>query len=147
MASSFSIIPFCPEQLGGLPTPREPASIVGGDGRDLIAGRARVINATGEDVTGAFSKGAEESLRIARLIKVKIALLKEKSPSCGLSTPYCDREEGSGIGITAALFNESGIKVLGIDGGDEFPELEFVNLFKEVYGETPAWSSKSHIPE
>jgi len=140
-ASSINIIPFCPEQLGGLPTPRLPATIVGGDGMDVLSGKARVINSKGEDITGAFRKGAEEALKLARLFKAKIGVLKERSPSCGLSTPYCDIPEGSGIGVTAAIFNLSGIKTMEIHEGDDFPTKEFLALFEESYDSVPVFGS------
>jgi len=132
-SSSTNFIPFCPEQLGGLPTPRPPADIKGGDGRDVLSGKARVINAKGEDVTIAFRKGAEESLRLARLFGVRIALLKDKSPSCGMSTVYCEGSTESGMGVTAALFESSGIKMMEIDEEDfSIPDLTM--LIEEAYG-------------
>ena len=79
--SQMHVIPICPEQLGGLPTPRPPSSIVNGDGDEVLRGRARVINDRGEDVTEAFVKGARETLALARLTGAKKALLKDKSPS------------------------------------------------------------------
>ncbi len=137
----MNIIPFCPEQLGGLPTPRPPATIVGGDGMDILSGKARVINSKGEDVTGGFRRGAEQALNLARLFKAKIAVLKERSPSCGLSTPCCDIPEGSGIGVTAAIFNLSGIKMMEIHEGDNFPTREFLALFEGTYDSMPVFSS------
>lgn len=141
MASSINIIPFCPEQLGGLSTPRPPARIVGGDGRDLLSGKAKVLNSIGQDVSEAFRTGAEESLKLARLAKAKIAVLKDRSPSCGLTTPYCDIAEESGMGVTAALFNSSGIRTIEIHEGDDFPTPEFIALFEEVYGIIPIIST------
>ncbi len=95
-------IPVCPEQLGGLPTPRPPAEIIGGDGLAVLEGRARVINQQGEDVTQAFIKGAEEALRLAKLFGVRRAILKSRSPSCGL-TPK--------VGVAAARLLAAGITV------------------------------------
>jgi uncharacterized protein YbbK (DUF523 family) len=106
------IIPICPEQLGGLPTPRPPSTIVNGDGEEVLRGRARVINDRGEDVTGAFLKGARESLALAKLTGAQKAFLKGKSPSCGLRTPYCETATGYGIGVTAALLLCNGIEVV-----------------------------------
>jgi uncharacterized protein YbbK (DUF523 family) len=137
IASSINFIPFCPEQLGGLPTPRPPANIVGGDGRDVLSGDAKVINSHGEDVTDAFSRGANESLKLARLMGAEIALLKDKSPSCGLFTPYCDMLNERGIGVTAALFNSSGIRTLEIGRSDDFPSQQFIALIEELYGRSP----------
>ena len=97
-----SWIPVCPEQLGGLPTPRTAADLVGGDGYDVLDGRARVINRDGLDVTGQFIRGAEQCLAIARAQNIKSALLKARSPSCGLSPQH---------GVTAALLTRNGITV------------------------------------
>lgn len=131
-ASSANIIPFCPEQLGGLPTPRHPARIVGGDGRDVLSGKATVINNMGEDVTDAYKKGAEEALSVARLVRSRIALLREKSPSCGLTTPYCEKSTNSGMGVTAALFRRSGIKTFDINPKEDFPPPNFLELLREM---------------
>jgi uncharacterized protein YbbK (DUF523 family) len=106
------VIPICPEQLGGLPTPRSPSRIVNGDGKEVLKGHARVINSQGKDVTEAFLKGARESLKLARIAGVKKAILKDKSPSCGLTTPYCETDTGYGIGVTAALLLNEGIEIL-----------------------------------
>jgi len=104
------IIPICPEQLGGLSTPRPPAVMEGGDGWDVLHGRARVVDETGRDVSEAFVRGAWEALRIARLFEVGRAVLKARSPSCGLCTPYCDKT-GGGMGVTASLLSSEGLEV------------------------------------
>ncbi|WP_078554104.1 DUF523 domain-containing protein [Bacillus alkalicellulosilyticus] len=104
----------CPEQLGGLPTPRLPAEIVGGDGYDVLDGRARVVNSAGEDVTKQFIAGAYQSLKIAQKIRATEAILKENSPSCGSGNIYDGTFTGNkvdGIGVTAALFERHNIKV------------------------------------
>ena len=132
LASSARIIPVCPEQLGGLPTPRPPARMVGGNGPDVITGMAKVINSLGEEVTSAFIKGAEESLRIARLAGAEIAILKDKSPSCGVSTARCDGLEGPGMGVTAAVFRKSGIRMMEVGGEEAFSPSEFMRLLKDI---------------
>lgn len=114
MAKEMQFIPICPEQLGGLPTPRAPSNIVRGDGKGVLAGHARVINSLKEDVTGAFIKGAEETLKLARLTDAKKAILKNKSPTCGLNTPYCETDTGYGLGVTAALLLSAGIEIIEI---------------------------------
>ncbi|GAW91454.1 DUF523 domain-containing protein [Calderihabitans maritimus] len=109
------LVLVCPEQLGGLPTPRLPAEIVDGDGVQVLSGRARVINSRGEDVTEAFLKGAEEVLRIARLTGSKQAVLKARSPSCGTRRIYDGTFRGRlrpGSGVTAALLRKHGVKVI-----------------------------------
>lgn len=73
------LIPVCPEQLGGLPTPRPPCER-GADGR--------VRDKAGEDRTAAFERGAEETLTILRLTGCRAAILKAKSPSCGKGMIY-----------------------------------------------------------
>jgi uncharacterized protein YbbK (DUF523 family) len=93
-------IPFCPEQLGGLPTPREAADIVGGDGEDVVAGRAKVLGKSGTDYSEAFIRGARQVLQIARSQQVSGVLLKARSPSCGISGT---------IGVTAALLRQTGL--------------------------------------
>ncbi|CCQ92377.1 conserved hypothetical protein [[Clostridium] ultunense Esp] len=104
----------CPEQLGGLSTPRLPAEIVGGSGEDVLDGKARVMDMEGNDVTDAFLKGAEETLRIARMYGCKGAVLKESSPSCGSTLIYdgtFSRHKIPGQGVTAALLRRNGVEV------------------------------------
>src|SRR5690554_5343526 len=74
-------IPVCPEQMGGLPTPRNPAEIVGGDGDDVLDGKAKVIDNQGNDVTQQFVEGAREALAMAQAVGATEAILKERSPS------------------------------------------------------------------
>ena len=95
-------IPVCPEQLGGLPTPREAADIVGGDGKDVLAGKARVMTKSGIDLTADFIRGAEQVLHIAQLQHIDIAFFKARSPSCAVH---------GRIGVTAALLQSCGIEL------------------------------------
>lgn len=107
-------IPVCPEQLGGLTTPRQPSEIQGGNGDTVLAGQARVFSKEGDDVTDAFIKGAKETLRIAQTVGATEAILKEGSPSCGSCRIYNGRFEGKcmeGMGVTAALLQRHGIAV------------------------------------
>jgi len=115
VAQEIQFIPICPEQLGGLSTPRAPSCIVKGDGKQVLSGHARVINSLGKDVTEAFIKGARESLKLARLTGATKAILKNKSPSCGLNTPYCETDTGYGLGVTAALLLSAGIEIIEIN--------------------------------
>ena len=131
--SLYNFIPFCPEQLGGLPTPRPSANIVGGDGRDVLSGKARVINSRGEDVTDAFRRGAEESLRLARLSGARVALLRERSPSCGVSTSYFESSGNSGIGVTAAILESAGIKIVELGPRRKISKTELTVLLGHVY--------------
>lgn len=95
-------IPVCPEQLGGLPTPREAADIHGGTGHDVLSGTARVLTKTGEDVSAQFIKGAEQVLEIAQQQHIDGVILKANSPSCGVHKK---------LGVTAALLLQHGYRV------------------------------------
>jgi uncharacterized protein YbbK (DUF523 family) len=125
--ASVHIIPFCPEQLGGLSTPRPPANIIRGDGSDVLDGAGKVIDAEGRDFTGAFRKGAYEALRLARVLGASLAVVKDRSPSCGLITPHCEKE-GGGPGVTAALFGREGIELLAQGRGVPFFRDRFLKL-------------------
>ena len=107
-------LPVCPEQLGGLPTPREPAEITGGDGGDVLAGRARVLGRSGANLTAAFVRGAEQTLLLARALPVTAAVLKARSPSCGVGRIYdgtFTRTQRDGSGVAAAALARLGIKL------------------------------------
>ncbi|HHV08644.1 MAG TPA: DUF523 domain-containing protein [Firmicutes bacterium] len=107
-------IPFCPEVSGGLLVPRAPAEIQGGTGHDVLAGTARVINSCGQDVTAAYVRGSEAGVALAKHLGVRRAVLKEKSPACGVHLIY----DGSfrrllrpGQGVFAAALAAAGIEV------------------------------------
>lgn len=109
------LIPICPEQMGGLPTPRPPAEIVGGDGEDVLDEKAHVVTAEGKDKTEEFRRGAYSALEIARLHGTTHAVLKSKSPSCGCGQIYDGSFAGNlttGDGVTTALFRRHGIQIL-----------------------------------
>ena len=94
----------CPEQLGGLTTPRLPCEIING----------RVIRKDGADVTAEFERGARECLALAELTGAKSAILKAKSPSCGFGRVYDGSFSGrviEGDGVFGALCRENGISV------------------------------------
>lgn len=107
-------VPVCPEQLGGLMTPRCPAEIENGEGEDVLKRMRNVKTRDGEDVTEAFVKGAEETLKIAKLLEAKEAILKEGSPSCGSCRIYdgtFQNQRKSGSGVTATLLRKHGISI------------------------------------
>ena len=104
-------IPICPEELGGLPTPRARSRIQGGDGFDVLRGRARVLDDAGNDVTGAFVTGALEALRQIKANRVRTCFMKDKSPSCGLGG---GPGSGSPIGVAAALLVGQGVEVVEV---------------------------------
>ena len=95
-------IPICPEQAGGLATPRSPAVITGGNGFDVLAGRARVVTVDEQDVTDNFIRGAEQALQLARAKSITTAILKSGSPSCGVHGV---------IGVTAAMLSCHGFEL------------------------------------
>lgn len=104
LAQKARLIPYCPECMGGLPTPRPPAERQG----------ERVINAEQEDVTAQYRRGAEGALELCRILHCRKAILKAKSPSCGYGQIY-DGTFGKnlvpGNGVTAALLEENGISI------------------------------------
>ena len=110
-----ALLPVCPEQLGGMPTPRVPQEIQGGVGEDVLNGKCKVMNKDGEDVTRQFVTGAEETLKIARQFKVTGFIAKSGSPSCGCGQIYDGSFSGrliDGDGVTAALLRRSGVKII-----------------------------------
>ena len=84
LLESEKILPICPEQLGGLPTPRAPSNLVGGNGFDVLDGNAKIINIYGDDNTEAFIEGAYAALDMISKQKIRRCFLKDKSPSCGV---------------------------------------------------------------
>lgn len=108
-------IVVCPEQLGGLPTPRPASRIVGGDGFDVLSGNARVVSEKGEDVTDYFLRGAEETLRLARMAGVKKVIFKDKSPSCGVKKIHRGDQLADGCGVTTALLIKEGFEVVAAE--------------------------------
>ncbi|MEI0517082.1 DUF523 domain-containing protein [Brachyspira murdochii] len=106
ISSGYNIIPVCPEQLGGLTTPRKPAEIING----------KVINIDNEDVTENFIKGADEVLKLSKLYNIELAILKEKSPSCGFGEIYdgtFNKVLIKGNGICADLLSNNNVKIIG----------------------------------
>ena len=98
-------IPVCPEQLGGLPTPRPAAEQL----------KRRVVDAKGNDYTAAFWKGAKEGLKIAKMAKCRVAILKSKSPSCGSGLVYdgtFSSKLKKGNGIFSAMLKRNGIRAV-----------------------------------
>jgi len=113
--SEGRVVPVCPEVAGGLPVPRLPAEIAnGGGGPKVLAGVAEVVDANGRDVSRHFLKGAEQALECARSNGIRIAILKEGSPSCGTSFTYDGTFTATKVpnpGVTAALLQQAGIHV------------------------------------
>jgi uncharacterized protein YbbK (DUF523 family) len=117
LKEKHTLIPVCPEVMGGLPTPR-PASEIQRDGS--------LVSVEGTDVTEEYRRGAETVLAIAREEWATVAILKEKSPACGKGRVYDGSFTGTlreGNGVCAALLLENGIRVLGESEIDEINAL------------------------
>jgi len=107
----------CPECLAKLPVPRCPSEIVGGDGEDVLDGRARVLAQDGSDRTAEFIEGAQKTLEAAKRCGATRAYFKSKSPSCGCGRIYDGTFSGvlrDGDGVTVALLKRNGIEVVEI---------------------------------
>ena len=106
---------LCPEQLGGLTTPREPAEIEPGKtAADVLAGEGKVVTITGQDVTGQYVRGAQEVLAFCQEIGIETAVMAATSPSCGSQQTYDGTHSGTlrtGRGVTAELLVQNGIRV------------------------------------
>jgi uncharacterized protein YbbK (DUF523 family) len=119
----FSPVPFCPEQLAGMPTPRPPAQFFGGDGRALLLGKAELINEAGENVSQLYVKGCQQALLLIELLGLKKLFLKEKSPCCGVNRVWVEGDIVEGSGILKALIEQKGLDI-HVLAGDEFSEGE-----------------------
>ncbi len=115
-----NVIPVCPEQLGGLSTPRCASAIETGRGEDVLDSKSIVVNERGEDVSRQFIKGAREVLKIAKLTGAKKIIVKSDSPSCGLGVTLKGRiengkffiEKVKGNGVAVSLLKRNGIQVI-----------------------------------
>ncbi|ASE34914.1 DUF523 domain-containing protein [Mammaliicoccus sciuri] len=117
-------ISICPEILGGLQVPREPAEIIGGDGYDVWNDQAKVMTVAGRDVTIQFKEGAKRALSIIKDLNADTVILKSDSPSCGSTVIYDGTFTGNkkeGVGVTTALFTLNGINV--------YDEKTFLTIF------------------
>jgi uncharacterized protein YbbK (DUF523 family) len=113
--NKFVPIPVCPEQLAGLATPRPKTFFSIGTGAEVLDGSGTVVNEQGETINEIFLRGALETVKIARLAGCQSALLKERSPSCGVLQVYQGRKKVAGQGVTAALLQRNGIDLLSED--------------------------------
>lgn len=109
-------VPYCPEESGGLSTPRPPAWIESRNAEAVIDGKDRVVTVEGDDVSEAFLRGARGALDTCRKHEITRAYLKERSPSCGVANTHVDAIAVPGPGVTAALLAREGIEVIGVEG-------------------------------
>jgi len=108
-------VPVCPEQMGGLPTPRAKSHLTGGDGWAVLAGKAKVLSDSGQDVTPEFLRGAQECVKLAKLFSATHAYLKQRSPSCGWGVVTVDGKVCEGVGVAAAALEAAGVQIVAID--------------------------------
>ena len=121
------VVPFCPEVAGGLPVPRNPVEISGGEGKDVLSGQGKTLDNAGNNLTEAFVAGAQETLLLAKKHNIKLAVLKEGSPSCGSHLIYDGLFRGikiPGKGVTARLLEQNGIET--------FNEEELENVLQNL---------------
>ena len=110
--NNLTPIPVCPEQLAGMSTPREKTFFLSGDGRDVLTQQGSVVSASGQSMNDVFCRGAKMVLQIAQLSNCQQALLKERSPSCGVHQIYLGDECVKGAGVTTALLINEGLEVI-----------------------------------
>ena len=113
-ADGTEAVPFCPEEAGGLGTPRPPAQLRDGDGDAVADGVARVIDELGADVTEAFLDGARQAVETAQREGCDTAFLKERSPSCGCGHVHTDAGLVRGCGVTTALLRRAGVATISV---------------------------------
>lgn len=121
------ILPFCPEVAGGLPVPRLPAEIKGGDGSAVLCERAKVVRSDDIDVTASFILGASKAVGLVKEKDISLAIMKDGSPSCGSARIYDGTFTGTSVpgkGVTAALLENLGVLV--------FTENEIETLYAEI---------------
>ena len=115
--NKYNLIPICPEQLGGLATPRAPAEIHSGEGSDVLQGAACIINTNNENITDNFISGAKQALMLAKKFKAECFIGHPKSPSCSCCKIYNGTFTGTlklGLGVTATLLKQNGIKIVDL---------------------------------
>ncbi|MDX8390009.1 MAG: DUF523 domain-containing protein [Mariprofundaceae bacterium] len=107
-------VAFCPEVAGGLAVPRAAAELQDGDAMSVLTGRSRIMTELGIDVTASFLQGAEYALQLCKENSIRLAILKDHSPSCGTTQIHDGRFTGQkvpGMGITATQLHRHGIRV------------------------------------
>jgi len=112
LRKKYILFPVCPEQLGGLQTPRPPSFFIEGDGSQTLQGIDNLKNNKNENVSSLFRRGAEDALKICQLLNIKTAILKERSPSCGTHYIYLKEKLTKGMGVTASILKSNDIRVM-----------------------------------
>ena len=102
----------CPEELGGLLTPRERAEFLEGEGKDVISGKGKIITSSGKDITSQMIRGAKKVLAMAKKHDIRYAIMKKNSPSCGCGKIYRKGVLVKGDGVTTALLKREGFKII-----------------------------------
>ncbi len=115
-ARGLDAVPFCPEEEGGLGTPRPAAWIETGSAAAVCDGEARMVTESGADVTAGFLAGARKALETCRANGIERAFLKERSPSCGVRNTHVAGKLVEGPGVTAELLGRAGIEIEGVEG-------------------------------
>ena len=110
-AENLRPLPVCPEQLGGLPTPRSKVWFTTGDGKGFLNKEAILIDELSDNPGMHFLRGAEETLKIAQICGCQRAILKQRSPSCGSEKIYRNGALTNGVGVTCALLQQAGLAV------------------------------------
>lgn len=121
-AARGRLVPICPEVAGGLPIPRPLAEIQGGPAEAILTGRAVIRNVEGQDVTAPYLAGAKAALALARRVGARVAILKERSPSCGSHVVHdgtFQRHLIPGQGLTALVLRAGGLQVYSEEDLDE----------------------------
>lgn len=116
-------IPVCPEQLSGLATPRPKCWFKHGDGEAALSGNGELCDEFGNDVTAPFMDGARQTLTIAKMTNCHMAILQQRSPSCGTRWIYLNQQLTTGMGVTAAILVDNGIELFS---EDNLPSLKAV---------------------
>jgi uncharacterized protein YbbK (DUF523 family) len=120
LAEKTVLVPVCPEVLGGLGIPRSACNLIGGDGQAVFDGTARVVDRNGIDRTQYFVRAAQEVKRIVELVRPRLIIFKEGSPSCGLHRVDIEGVKQQGCGVATALLKQIGITIISEE--DPFPE-------------------------
>lgn len=116
--AGLHLVPVCPEQMGGLPTPRKPAEITGGDGFDVLNGKGLVRTEDGEVFTDSFIRGAQAVLEIARITHARAMVTQNRSPSCSCNGIYDGTFSHTlipGMGVCAALLHQNNLELIKVD--------------------------------